>query len=76
MKEEKILLKRMPKETDSIPKQARALLAVLSAKGGKLTLAELTEAAKGKVKTVQTIPAIFRHYQKTLVKHGFVRVAL
>ena len=52
-----IVLKRMPKEGEALPKQARVLLEVLgAAKGGKLTLAELAKNAQGKLKTVQTVP--------------------
>jgi hypothetical protein len=72
----KIILKRMPKSTEVVPKQARLLLEVLSAKGGTLTLPELTKNARRRLKTVQTIPAIFHHYRKDLTKRGFVRVTL
>jgi len=74
MKVATIILKRMPKDGESIPQQARTLLEILKAKGGTLTMAELANAAKSKIKTVQTIPAIFNHYRKSLCKRGFVRV--
>jgi len=69
-----IVLKRMPKSDEVLPKQARTLLEVLKAKGGKLTLEELTAAAKGKLKSVQTVPAIFHHYRKPLSKRGLLQV--
>lgn len=70
-----VVLKRMPRETETLPKQARTLLDVLKAKGGKLSLTELSQAAKGKLKTVQTPQAIFHHYRKALRKRGFVQVS-
>ena len=71
----KIVLRRMPKSDEPCPQQARVLLEVIGAKRGGLTLEELSAAAKGKVKTVQTISAIWFHYRKDLMKRGFVRVA-
>ena len=70
-----VVLKRMPRENEELPKQALTLLEVLKSKGGKLTLLELTQAAHGKLKTVQTVPAIFHHYRKMLSKRGFLRVS-
>ena len=69
-----IVLKRTPKDGEALPKQARVLLEVLGAKGGTLTLPELAKNARPRLKTVQTVPAIFNHYRKALTKRGFVRV--
>jgi hypothetical protein len=69
-----VVLKRMPKDNETLPKQAVTLLQVLKTKGGTLTLPELAQAAQGKLKTVQTPSAIFHHYRKMLSKRGFVRV--
>ena len=69
-----IVLKRMPKDDETLAAQARVLLQVLSAKGGKLTLPELAQAAKGKLKTVQAVPAVFNHYRPALTKRGFIKM--
>ena len=69
-----VVFKRMPKDNEDVPKQAVTLLQVLKAKGGTLTLPELAQAAKSKLKTVQTPSAIFHHYRKMLSKRGFIQV--
>ena len=67
-----IHLKRMPKAEDPCAPQARVLLEVLGHAKNGMTMPELTKAASGKLKTKQTVGAVFGHYAKDLRKRGYI----
>ena len=62
-------------EYGDLPAQAAGILTVLKAKGGKLTVAELTKAMDGKIETKQPMGAIWGFYRSKLIKGGYVSVA-
>ena len=67
-----VTLKILPKEEGEVAPQARVLLETLKKLRGTAELAALAKAAKPHLETVQPVERIFAHYQKALVKAGFI----
>jgi hypothetical protein len=69
-----VILKKLAGK-DALPAQALATLGVLKAKGGKLTVEELKKAMQGRVKSKQSMSAIWSFYRARLIRKGFIAVA-
>jgi hypothetical protein len=61
----------MPAEGEVAP-QAFTLLGILGKAKNGMTLAELAKAAHGKLKTKQSVTAVWQHYQRDLREAGYI----
>ncbi|MFY9842686.1 MAG: hypothetical protein WA718_12895 [Terriglobales bacterium] len=71
-----VILKKLPAKDEPIAPQAAALLVTLKAKGGTLAVADLLAAAKGRVKTKQSMGRIWQYYKEQLLKSGCIALLL